>query len=124
MENWLYSNLVTGLHGAVEWPAVMLFLGMGVIFFLSPVAGYSLHNRGRIVAGMWMLVAKMALGLLRSTLLTMLVLDRPHPVFDQNSTSMTSLQTIFPIIEMTLFVMAMVMFVLGLQTLTRRQEAL
>jgi hypothetical protein len=123
MENWFLNTVMTGFYSAVEWPAVMLFLGMGVLFFLCPVAGYSVQSRGRIAAGMWLLVAKMGLGLLRVTLLTMAMLDRTGPRLDpMTSPSLTSIQTIFPVLEMALFLMAMIMFVLGLQTLTRRPE--
>jgi hypothetical protein len=122
MENFFLTSLMSNMYSAVEWPTVLLFFGIGVLYFLAPLAGYSIHSRGRLAAGMWFLVVKMGLGLLRVVLLNVQMIESPNMRMDPNSSTIMGVQLIFPVLEMVVFLMAMVMFVLALQTMTRRQE--
>jgi len=124
MEDLLSRQLWSGLFNSGEWATILLFLGMGLVYFLAPAAGYTLANRFRIALGMWVLVGKFGLALIRLSLWTTLIVDRSSPKGFGN-TFPSPLDTglmYLPILESSALILAMIMFILGLQGLKRRVE--
>jgi hypothetical protein len=122
MNEWVHDIVMTRMFSGGEWPTVLLFLGMGAIFFLAPMVGYTLHSRFRIGMGMWLLVIKVGLGLLQHTLIGVQALGHTNVRWGDPSSAVMTVQLLFPVLEMAFFLMAMVMFVFGLQSLTKRTE--
>jgi hypothetical protein len=51
-----------------EWSSMLFLLVVGIIYVLVPVIGYSPAKRGLLVASMWALVVKLAIGIFRDCL--------------------------------------------------------
>ena len=66
--------------GLVDWTPLVTMLGLlgvGVVYFLAPVCGYTTYNRGLLLGAMWVLIARMGLSIFQTGLLFLQTLDQP-----------------------------------------------
>jgi hypothetical protein len=113
MRAWLYGY---GTMGGLDWPTLLGLFVVALIYFLAPVAGYAPGQRGLLFAALWMLVARMALAMLRVALLAFVALDG---LGRGKLLGGEALFSLFGLAEAALFVVAMVLFVAGLASLRR-----
>ncbi|HEV3203023.1 MAG TPA: hypothetical protein VGY77_01510 [Gemmataceae bacterium] len=117
----VYAEVFSGFFSSGDWATILLFLGMGLVYFLAPVVGYTLANRVGIALALWVLVGKMCLTLIRLSLLTTQLIDKPNSSPDDWFTSTFGLVLLYiPILETSALILAMVMFIFGLQRLKRQ----
>ncbi len=122
--NLVYLGPIEPPASALDWPSLLLFLAIAICYFVAPILGYAPTSRQRLALALWLLVGKLCLGLLRITLQAMQTIDgygsnqltNGGPLFK----SLGIAQATFPAAETLFLFLALAMFVLGLQRLTRR----
>jgi hypothetical protein len=113
-----------------EWSTVLAILGIGTIYFLAPVLGYEASRRTPLAAAMWALIVKIGVGLFRTSLLFVNATFSYTPFRSPNYAGglfgdlQQTLMMILTPAETAIFMGAMILFVLGLQRLRRRPQAL
>jgi hypothetical protein len=123
MDDLLHNFYFSGFFSSGDWPTILLFLGMGLVYFLVPAAGYTLANRVRIALGMWVLVGKFGLSLIRISLWTTQLMDRPRVSgLDWYSSTVGLGMMFLPILETSAVILAMALFIYGLQGLKRKGD--
>jgi hypothetical protein len=112
-----------------ERATVLALLVVGTLYFLAPAVGYVSTKRGTLSASMWALIVKLGIGLFRSLYgALMMVGGSGSPGFGRGrgGTLLASFEQMIaaglPLAEMVVFLAAMVLFVLGLQRLARRDD--
>lgn len=115
-----------GLLGGVDWLTVVALLVTGALYFLAPVFGYRMSNRGLLVASLWVFIAKMGLALLRVCIVAMEFLDRTKVPTSGGSGSSTNMMEmvliVMSVFETGLFVLGIVLLVIGLTALRRDMD--
>lgn len=128
MNNWDLESIVMrsfawgggGIFG-IDWVTLLALFAVGLVYFLAPVLGYRTSRRGQLIASLWLLIAKMGLSMLRACVLAVEILDRSLTSGPFKST----LEAIFLLayaLETGLFVLAMVLFVIGLTSMRHEME--
>jgi hypothetical protein len=119
----LYLRYLSLHTGALDLPSMIAFLVVGLIYFLAPTAGYVASRRGALLGALWVLVGKIGLGLLRTAAIFLLVLDRPgSSPFGAGGDGLQEVLMLFTLVELLAFTFAMVLFVIGLAGLRRRED--
>jgi hypothetical protein len=107
-----------GAGGGADWVVIFLFVAAGVLFFLAPVLGYRSDRRGGLATSMYLLVAYTGVSLIQLFVQYIQMLDRDGGGGGRDGGF--HLFFIFAIVKMLLFLIAMGMFVGGLQGLRPR----
>lgn len=129
MNNWDLESIVMrslawgggGIFGGIDWLSLLALFAVGLVYFLAPVLGYRTSRRGQLIASLWLLIAKMGLSVLRASLISVQMLDRSL----MSGPSKNTLEALFFLaysFETGLFVLAMVLFVLGLTSMRHEME--
>jgi hypothetical protein len=120
-DDFLRTFLMSALGGpgGIDWTTPLVLFLVGVIYFAAPAVGYSRHYRSLLAGSMWVLVGKMSVSILKTSLL----------FFEHLNGKSTGLlmqdpdvYVLFYLFESGLFILAMVLFVAGLMTLRRTEE--
>jgi hypothetical protein len=121
-DDFLRSFLMGALGGPgmIDWVTVVALFLIGTIYCAAPALGYSRHYRSLLTGSMWVLLAKMSVSVLKTSMLffehlngksTGLLMQDPD-IF-----------VLFQLFESGLFILAMALFIAGLMTLRRAEEA-
>src|SRR5205807_9069372 len=57
-----------------EWSAILFLLVIGALYFFAPMVGYVSNRRGALVAAMYAMIGKLALGIFRQSLISLEIL--------------------------------------------------
>jgi hypothetical protein len=118
MDELMWLRLFGGtLGGGIDWAAVLLFLGIAAVYFVAPTLGYSPYRRGAIGASLYLLVGYAAMSLFQLAMQYLQVLDKTG---QGRETSGIHILFVFALLKTLLFVIAMLMFAIGLQSLRLR----
>jgi hypothetical protein len=115
---WLYN---LGAMGGLDWPGLLALLVVALVYFLAPAAGYAAGRRGLLFAALWVLVGRVALGMIKTMLLFFAIVEAGGR--GQFLVRSEALFALFSLLEAGLFVLAMVLFVAGLAALRRHGDA-
>lgn len=112
------------LLGGIGWPLILAFSVVAFIYFLSPPLGYDPRKRVCLAVSLWLLVATMALIMMRIALVALVGLE--DSMSGPGGGPSTGNRQVFVIIalissflETGSFILAMVLFVVGLMMLKR-----
>jgi hypothetical protein len=100
---------------ALDWVSVFSFFVIGVVYLVVPVIGYRTDRRGLLIVSLYLLIAYAGLTLLQTLILYVETAgSSSHPGRRDLGESI-----FLPLLllKMTLFVVSMLLFVLGLQSL-------
>jgi hypothetical protein len=119
MDEFTWMRLVGGMaSGGIEWMAVLLFVAVAVLYFLAPVLGYRADRRGALGASLYLLVGYAGLALMQLFVQYLQVLDKPTPGLGRGSgESGVHILFAFAILKLLVFIIAMAMAAVGLQSL-------
>jgi hypothetical protein len=111
--------------GTIDFVAVLLFIAIGIVYFLTPVVGYRADRRGGMTMALWLLVAFGGVAFIELVVNFILVLEGDGPVRADRMVKGSGdiglyLIFMFGIVKVGLFVLAMGMFVNGLKGLRPR----
>ena len=131
MPNELY--MLQMLSGGVidTWGPLVAMLGLlavGLVYFVAPAIGYTTYNRGLLLGAMWVLIARLTLGIFRSGMVFLATMDQPSgggPFSSSSSSSpmnMMMMSMLFGMLESGLFILAMALFAGGLGSLRREPD--
>src|ERR1700736_2631608 len=67
-----------------QWTSVLFFLVVGTLYFLAPVVGYAEAKRGILLASLWAMIAKLAIGTFLECLVSLQILYAPPPATTWN----------------------------------------
>jgi hypothetical protein len=120
MDELMWMRLYPGGFGSgIDWAAVFSFFTIAVVYLLIPVLGYPPERRGMIAASLYLLIGYAALSLLQFGMIYLQLLELSSRGGGREP-SMLSL-FVFTILKMLVFLLAMVLFVVGLQALRLRR---
>ncbi len=108
--------------GLVDWTPLVTMLGLlgvGVVYFLAPVCGYTTYNRGLLLGAMWVLIARMGLSIFQTGLLFLQTLDQPSMNGPSTAQNTMMISMLFSMLESGMFILAMALFAGGLASLRR-----
>jgi len=130
MDQQLFTYQFLGFVQA-EWSTALAILGIGTIYFLAPVLGYEPSRRSPLAAAMWALILKIGIGLFRTSLILLNLMEnngafvssprtvvRGAPQWDLQQ----ALMIVLTPAEAAVFMGAMILFVYGLRRLRRRPQ--
>ncbi len=114
-----------------EWSSFLALLVAGTLYFLAPVVGYAADRRGTLLAALWAMVGKLGIGIFRHVLVSIAVYHlQPdggtgRPLRGSAAGLLAAYDEIVPVLlslaETVAFLAAIILFVLGLQRLVRRE---
>jgi hypothetical protein len=131
MDSVLLRSMVfsgSGFLSGIDWVTLVALLAIGLLYFLAPVLGYRPGQRGLLLASLWVLLGKMAMGVLKLCILALEILDRPGKVTSTGQTASSvskapeTLFILMSVFEAGLFVLGIALFVIGLTTLRREMD--
>src|SRR5687767_8953679 len=99
----------------VDWVAVFSFFVVALIYFLAPVVGYGPGGRGTLVASLYLLLAYAGATALQYSVFYLQMLDRNGPGRPDELMMLTLFG--FSVVKLLLFVVALLLFVIGLQSM-------
>jgi hypothetical protein len=102
--------------GGFDIVTVLTFLAVATFTFLAPVAGYRYFNRSLFVTSLWILVGLMAISTLQ-----MVIFITAIP---KSEGGQKAIVTVFLVLKAGIYLTALALFVIGLQTLEGRRERL
>ncbi len=108
--------------GLVDWTPLVTMLGLlgvGVVYFLAPVCGYTTYNRGLLLGAMWVLIARMGLSIFQTGLLFLQAMDQPSMNGPSTAQNTLMISMLFSMLESGMFILAMALFAGGLASLRR-----
>lgn len=126
MEEMMMLRLFGGSFGSgIDWVAVLAFLVIAVVYWLTPILGCRFHRAGAIAASLYLLIGYAGVSLLQFIVQFFQILDRSGGRMGMGRDE-ASLHLFFgfAFLKTLLFVIALVMFVLGLQSLRIRRPDL
>jgi hypothetical protein len=115
MEEMAWLRLSGGLFGSVDWTVVFAFIAIAVIYVILPVLGYPPERRGLIIASLYLLIGYAGLSLLQFGILYLQMLNRGGR--GGGDAAAQSIVFAFSVLKMLAFLVAMILFVVGLQSL-------
>jgi hypothetical protein len=110
-QSWLF-----GSPGWVDWLGVLVLLAFGAFYLLAPSFGYEARSRGLLGSALWVMLARLGVGVLRMTVLSFEVIDGNRA---PSTRSGASLYAVFALVEAGLFLLGLLLFVVGLAALRR-----
>jgi hypothetical protein len=145
-----FSYLQSLGNSQAQWTSVLFFLVIGTLYFFAPVVGYAEGKRGILLASLWTMIAKLAIGTFLECLLSLQILYAPPPATTWNVAPAPAapgqpfpilapppagpagpggflgkfqeqLPAVLTLAETVAFLAAIILFVLGLQKLVRRE---
>jgi hypothetical protein len=123
--NYAFPYPIDQSPPALDLITLLLFLAIAACYFVAPLLGYVPTSRQRLALALWLLAGKVCLGLLRISLQAGQTIDSygtnqlGNGGAAQKSVSIA--QAAFPAAETFFLFLAVAVFVVGLQNLTRRQ---
>jgi hypothetical protein len=123
-ELYLRSLLLGGSSSlfGLDVPTLLALLAVALVYFLAPCAGYRTSLRGALLGALWVLVGKVAAGMMRLAVLFYVLRDTKLTMRTTSSDGETILM-LFALLEAGLFLLAMILFVVGLAGLRRSDDA-
>jgi hypothetical protein len=116
MEDFMGSRGFGGLFaGGIDYIAVFLFVAIAVLYFLAPVLGYRPERRGTLAASLYLLVGYAGASLIQMLIVYLQVLSR-----SSRGDATGHIFFLFAILKLILFIVAMILFAVGLQALRPR----
>lgn len=112
-----------GLFGGIDWIAVLAFLVIAVVYWLTPILGCRFHKPGNIAASMYLLIGYAGVSLLQFVVQFFQLLDRSGRGMGGGEGGL-HLFFGFSFLKTLLFVIALLMFVIGLQSLRIRRPGI
>jgi hypothetical protein len=122
MENMLFQSEWFQLSFWSPLLTMLALLVVGLLYFLAPVLGYTIYNRGLLLGSMWTLLAKMALTMFKMGIFFLEATGNPSQMRGTSNLNLVGL--LFPMLESGLFMVAMALFVIGLTALRRDPEGM
>jgi hypothetical protein len=120
MDEWVRFGGIT-VWGALDWATVVLFVCIAMVYFLAPVLGYQPEKRSCLTISLYILVAYAGLSVTFLFLQYMELLDEKAEagILKSSGKDLGAIHIAFwfAILKMILFSLAMLMFVLGLQSM-------
>jgi hypothetical protein len=122
-EDFLLTHLL-GERATFDWLTVFSLFLVGLFFLLPQIQGHTLSGRGRacFLGTLWILIVKLFLSLIRTLLMNLDTFN--HIVRPGGGTSGPGLGAVvglfFPVVEGMLFILAAVLFVVGLPGMIQR----
>ena len=117
VDELLMMRLSGGVLGwGIDGVSIFAFFAIAFIYWLSPVVGYRFERRGSILAALYLLVIYGVLALLQLMVSFVMILDKT--AFGR--TDETLILFGFAILKLLAFCVAMLNFVMGLQSLRLR----
>jgi hypothetical protein len=118
--------LSTLLGGGIDWTALIAFLVISLVVFLSPVVGYEPRRPKGIGAALILLILYMVIGIIEYIVLWFGYYDQVgennmRPGRAGRLDSSTSVYFYFSVVRLTVFVVAMLTFALGVLSLRVRK---
>jgi hypothetical protein len=118
MEELMMMRLFSGGFGStIDWTMVFTFVAFAVIYVLLPVLGYPAERRGLILGSLYFLIGDAALSLMQIGVLYVETIGRPG----RTEATIQNIVVAFTILKMLLFLVALILFVVGLQGLRLRR---
>jgi predicted membrane channel-forming protein YqfA (hemolysin III family) len=100
--------------GPMEWVAIFLFVAIAVLYCLAPALGYRPERRGALAASLYLLVGYGAVTLVQFLLMYLQLLSR------SSGDATGHMFFLFQMLKVLLFLVAMILFAVGLQALRYR----
>lgn len=119
LRSWALGG--SGFLSGVDWLTLLALLAVAAVYFLVPVLGYRLGQRGLLLASMWVLIGKMGMGVLKVCIVAMEALDPPKTGGSGSKTT-ENLIVLLSVFETGVFVLGIVLFVVGLSALRREMD--
>jgi hypothetical protein len=115
-DQWRMTSLLqtTGF----DWPTALAFGVMALVYFLAPWVGYRPRSRGLILAALWVLLAKVGVGMLRMGGVFLALVGTSFKGKDGET-----LFVVINVLEAGAFLLSLVLFVIGLPLLRREEVA-
>jgi hypothetical protein len=122
MDELTLLRLQGGLMGGViDWAAVLLFIAIAVLYYLAPVLGYRPDRRGALAVALFLLVGYAALSVIQQFVFYMKFVDPRPQSRPQDPMAEMHQHFLFAMLKLGSFVLAMLVFVLGLLSLRQRR---
>lgn len=120
-EMMMFRMLGAGsLFGGIDWVAVLAFLVIAVVYWLTPILGCRFHRPGNVAASLYLLIGYAGVSLLQFIVQFFQLLERSGRGMGGGEGSL-HLFFGFSFLKTLLFVIALIMFVIGLQSLRIRR---
>jgi hypothetical protein len=100
----------------------LALLAVAAVYFLAPVLGYRIGQRGLLLASLWVLIGKMGMGVLKVCIVAMEILDRPKAGVGSGPQTTENVIVLLSVFETGVFVLGIVLFVVGLSALRREMD--
>jgi hypothetical protein len=120
VEEWFWLRMY-GIPGpGVDWIVLFAFLVIGIVYWLSPVIGYRFERRRAIAGSLYLLVAYVGISLAHFLVMYLYILDQPTR--PNREPAPLHIHFGFWIGKMVFFFAAIILFVVGLQSLRFRTD--
>lgn len=107
-----------GAGSVVDWVVILSFFAVALTYFLAPVLGYNPERRGMVGASLYLLLAYAGISVLQYALLYLQMMD-PGGGRPDDLTRLVLFG--FSILKGLFFFLALLLYVLGLQSLRMRR---
>jgi hypothetical protein len=110
------------LFGAVDGVAVFTFFAVAATYFLAPVLGYEPQRRGPIGTSLYLLLAYAGLSVLQVAFLFVQMIEKGGRMGGGGGELTVLAFFAFAILKLLLFFLALLLYVMGLQSLRLRRD--
>jgi hypothetical protein len=117
MDEFFLRLFSASIGGGIDWAAVFAFIAAAVFYFLAPVIGYRIDRRGPLAVSMYLLIGYAGLALIQVFVQYTSTLGQGAAM---RGDSNLHLFFAFVMLKMIAFIAAMILLVVGLQTLRLR----
>lgn len=104
-----------GFGSGVDLAAVIAFVAFGIVSFLSPKLGYKPERAGGVTISLFLLIGYVGASLFQLALMWMLLLDGGNRGAGRDGLGV-HIPMAFALLKLTLFLMAMLMFAIGVSS--------
>lgn len=126
MDEFTWMRLMGGMLGSgLDWVAVIIFFAIAATYFLAPVIGYESGRRHLLALAMYMILIYGFITFLHVVYQYFQMLDQSAAIGGRGRQEQFFLHVhfLFNIVKVALLVVAMLLYVIGLQALrVRRYE--
>jgi hypothetical protein len=114
----LFGGPFAGLFGAFDLVAMLAFVAFATVYVAAPALGYRADRRGLVGASLYILIGYGCLSVLQMGMLFVLTMDRPS---SRSGETMAVIFFGFTVLKMMAFLLATLLFVIGIQMLRLRR---